>query len=373
MIITDKNLGMLALVAAIMLIITLVMYSGGYTPQINFEKGAPLIQGLDPAQVATVKLNQAGLTVTLLSDNDKGFTIEERGNYPADKEKVRKLLLDCLNVKCGELVTEEVKNHASFHVLADSSEGITIRFLDKDGKTLAGMVVGKYAEREGGSYVRLLEQDAVYLSETSFAISASAMSYLNTKFFDFKETEIASVLVDRGAQQYAVLRDNAGELKLKDPPEGQRGKDYDLKNIFRSIESLVFKDVAPTGKIEITWNSTVEVTLKNGASYNIRFGVNANEDHLIQVKAGKPQATVEIPPNATEEELKEKNALIDALTAANEFNRLHDGWDYEISKWTTQKICKPLSEILEKAPEAPAPEPEATAGEAETSDNEVPE
>jgi hypothetical protein len=63
----------------------------------------------------------------------------------------------------------------------------------------------------------------------------------------------------------------------------------------------------------------------------------------------------------SEEQLKEKETILLAIDAVNQFKQKHDGWVYQIGGPGAENLMKPLSELLEDMPE---PEPETEAEEA---------
>jgi hypothetical protein len=66
----------------------------------------------------------------------------------------------------------------------------------------------------------------------------------------------------------------------------------------------------------------------------------------------------------SEEQLKEKEAILLAIDAVNQFNQKHSGWVYQITGPGAGNLMKPLSELLEDIPEPEIEEEiiEETAG-----------
>ena len=53
----------------------------------------------------------------------------------------------------------------------------------------------------------------------------------------------------------------------------------------------------------------------------------------------------------SEEQLKEKEAILLAIDAVNQFNQKHSGWVYQIAGPGAENLMNPLSELLEDIPE----------------------
>ncbi len=84
MTVTDRHLSILAVVALLMVVVTVVLYGTERSRARDFEKGALLIpQGLELDNVAKLTLKEKDKTLSLVRQG-RGFAIVQSSNYTAD-------------------------------------------------------------------------------------------------------------------------------------------------------------------------------------------------------------------------------------------------------------------------------------------------
>ncbi len=112
---TNRKLLTLVIVAAAMLVATAVIYSVKGPTQASDISGATLIQGLAPEKIQKISIRSDGATVTL-TRSSSGFTVDERGNYPASVKKLNELIINCLEMTKSRKVTASAKSHKELGV-----------------------------------------------------------------------------------------------------------------------------------------------------------------------------------------------------------------------------------------------------------------
>jgi len=191
MTVTNKQLQTLGIVAAVLLVLTVVLYQTGGGPSREFVRGTPLVQGLALKDVHAIKVREGDKAVTL-ERAGKGFTVKEKGGYPASTKDVNELITKVFGIQLAEEVTRNAENHAELNVANDSKEGTAVTLIDADGKDILTVLVGKSVGRGTGNYVRLIkggiaeakddgkeaasaspDADIVYASEKSLYLSTS--------------------------------------------------------------------------------------------------------------------------------------------------------------------------------------------------------
>jgi hypothetical protein len=119
--------------------------------------------------------------------------------------------------------------------------------------------------------------------------------------------------------------------------------------------------------MELDFDATYICELESGLIYTVR---TAEEDGTIYAKLsaeGPDVGKVTIGRDEPEESLKEKDALLQAADQAEEFNRRHRPWIYELAGYGTDNLRKPLSELVE---EVDGEEGDTEGGNGEKVDNE---
>ncbi|MFN2644223.1 MAG: DUF4340 domain-containing protein, partial [Burkholderiales bacterium] len=107
--------------------------------------GRALVEDLQAADIATIKIVEPKATLTLRRGED-GWVIVERKNFPADISKVREFVLKVISLKIGQSEPIGEKDRARLNLDASATQ---VEFAGADGKRLATLTVGKkYFKRE---------------------------------------------------------------------------------------------------------------------------------------------------------------------------------------------------------------------------------
>ena len=342
---SNKNLVILSAVTVVMVLIVLALYSGSRAARQEFEPGSLLIQGAAPEKIQTISIVQGKETVTLKRQNE-GFVVAERDDYPASLSRINELLLACLEIRCKSKVTDLKENYRELGVEEGADDAVVATFKDSAGKTLFSLVRGKNAEG-GGAYVRLGDQSAVYASEASPAINATPTFFLDKKIFDVKADDIRRVEVQTGKDSYALARDEKGVVTLEKVPEGARAKSSLCDAVATALAGLEFSDVSPAGKMPLEWDTTYTCQLASNLVYTVKLAKKGDQ-YYAKFSASAPNVeSVQITRTESEQELKKKDALLQAVEKARDFTPRCAPWVYELPDWTAEKMCHPLSDLIE--------------------------
>lgn len=355
---TDKKLGMLAVCAAALLVITVILYSTESTKTNSVKTGTLLVQGLDPALVNAIVVKTDKDSLTLKKSGDGNFVIEERDDYPASVKQINELIKNICDIRCGELITDSAKNHAELGVAEGAENSSTVSFLGADGKLLVGIVKGKSASTISGSYVRLLGEDKVYASEDYLSFNTSATDYIEKSPLDVKREDIQEVVVDvKDNDPYKIKRDDKN-IVLENIPKGKRAKGKDYEQVFHALAGLYVEDVKSERGTKVEWDSTYKCKVKGELTYTVKVG-KIGEKSYIKMQAFAPppkKVTVQEVQNASEEATKEKDEMFKAADKVQEFNPAHSGWIYEVNKWQAENLRKLFTALIEDIPAADEPE-----------------
>jgi hypothetical protein len=341
----NKSLAILAAVAVVMVVIVLALYSGNRAARQEFEPGSLLIQGVAPEKIQTISIVHGKETVTL-TRQEKGFVLAERDNYPASMSRINELLLACLEIRCKSKVTDAKENYKDLGVEEGIGDAVVATFKDSSGQTLFGLVRGKNAEG-GGAYVRLLGQSAVYASESSPAIQTAPTAFLDKKIVDVKADDIRRVEVQAGKDRYALTRDEKGAVALEKVPEGKRAKTSVCDTVATALTDLEFSDVSPATKTSLEWDTTYTCQLASNLVYTVQLA-KKGDLYYAKLTASAPEVkSLQITRTESEQELKKKEAVLQAAEKASEFAARHAPWVYELPSWTAEKMRHPLSDLIE--------------------------
>ena len=341
---SEKNLIHLGIVAAVLVIVVALFYSGLDFSGDNFRSGRNLIQGLETSNIAAIEIKAKDGTVTLQS-GENGFTLAEKAGYPVPTEKINDFLIKLLDIRLQDKITDSAANHAELGVAADSDEAVSVTLKDAEDKAIIGIVRGKTLARGGGYYVRIEGEDTVYSTQSAVSISSKPADYLDTELFSLTPEDIVGVEVRTGDDSYTITRDGE-QIKLSSVPSGREADEDEFETALEALSNIEFEDVFPAGELELQWNSIHRCTLKSGLTYVVQLA-EKDGSHYARLAAEPPQVgDITIAPDEEDESLKEKEAILLALEGADEFNTRHARWVYQLDSYDAEDLAMPLEDLL---------------------------
>jgi hypothetical protein len=359
MIVTDRQLAILGVVACVLFVATILLYGVERKRAVEAQRGALLVQGLELGEVASVKVSAKDKSVTLEKKDGK-FVVAERNGYPASVKKVNDLFLDILGIRIAEKVTSSTDNHKELGVVQGGEEATVVEFVGKEGKALVGVVIGKSASRGSGKYVRLADQDTVYTSEKSLWLNSDVTQYLDSDIVDVKKDDVERVEITVGKEHYAIVRNDKKKIVLDAVPEGRKQKDWEVESAFDALSSLSFNDVVVEKPKDLAFDATCVCRTKKHQTYTVQLAKKGDKHYAKFACQGPSDAEIErasrIRKDEPKEKLVEKDAILTARDAADAFNEKHGPWLYELSNWKAEKMRKPVKDLTEEKPKDKDPE-----------------
>ncbi len=358
---SNRNVIVLSIVAAITLIWAVIQShvanSNANRPQRASFEESYLIQGLDLASIASIRIGTGDDALTLVRQGPQ-FVVASKQGYPADTEKINRLLIDLTDLRVTELVTDDEENHESLHVTEDNVESL-VRFFDQSDTLMTGIAIGSRHIVEGGtgpsqSYVRLLSSSNVFLAQDAPSVEDSAIEYLDRNILDLEGDEIAQVevsLPDSSYQVKAGTKDDTAKYVLNRLPEGRELDDTKAGELFSAFASVTLQDVQKAEKFEegLTPVGTAVCTLKNQVAYSVEV-FKKDDTPYVRISAESLDKTQIVKEDRveTDEELKAKEAKLLARDEAEKFTQRHQGWMYEIPKWKADKLLTARNNLLKE-------------------------
>ncbi len=353
----NKNLTILAVVAAIMVVLAvLATQLGKRGPSVSY-KNVNLVQGFDTGRIATVILKSKDEETKITLSGGR-FVVTNKDNYPALINEINGLVAEILDIKTVDLVTDNPKNHTDLGVSEDNARYV-VKFLDKDAKPIegfGGIIISESDPEKQGVYVRLVGEEKVYLIDGSPWPRMSGLDYIDKRLTSAEEDQIKGVKVTYQGGGYTLAKkDDSEDILLEGGiPEGKKFKGSDYKQVFRALTSLQFTDVHEASKAEDpNFDSTYTCTLTDSTVYTLQIGAKDNKT-FIRADAeftGDKSVSVKRDGSESDEDLKEKEAKLLAIEAAKKFHDRHTGWVYEISSFKADNLKKKLDDLLEDIPE----------------------
>ncbi|MHC4604094.1 MAG: DUF4340 domain-containing protein [Planctomycetota bacterium] len=362
---SDRKLIILGIVAVLMVIWAVVQSRISSRPRTQPDAPAYLIQGLDTAQIGGIVLGVGEKAVTLKRQG-RSFVVVSSDNYPAKVGEINNLITSCLDIRAGELYTDDAANHKDLEVTEEDARTV-IKFLRPDSSLLTGVVVGKAKEQASAgsvepgqaTYVRLLPGDKVYVVPTVPWFRNRAIDYIERALISVKRENIESVTVRSPDDEYTLKPAEDGKaIVLENIPAGKKLKGTDGETVFTSLTNLGLEDVKKKSG-ELTFDRQYVCRLKDSTVYTLMLAQKADKTY-VNCKAVFTGERPDLETTAgSEEELKEKEAKLLAWEGAAKFSAKHQAWVYEIPDWKAKNMTKKLSDLIEdeeKPKEAEKPE-----------------
>jgi hypothetical protein len=329
---TKKKL--LALMVAALVMLAAAWYLSMQRNVPRDTAGGPLLPGLsaDLSAITAVTIRHAAAKPEVQLHRIAGqWTVAERGDYPADVTKLRRLLLSLADTRIVEQKTADPANYAQLGVddpATPAASGTEITIVDARGQH--GLIVGKSIGN--GSFVRPADSATSLIVEPGISLETEPRFWIDPAIIDVPPAEIAEVAVtpDSGPS-YVLHRSSPATtaFALTPVPAGRTAEDAAaLGDVTRAFANLNADDVAPADTIDFSHPAKVQVTLTGGDVLSL-VGTAVGEQRWLTVSSAK-------------------NAALEA--------KLH-GHAYSLERYRYEQMFKPLEQWLQPKPAAAAAGP----------------
>ena len=341
---SDKKLVTLGIVAAVMLALAVVQSKIATGPADISEGVAPLVQGLDPDVIVAIHI-KGGQDQVTLERKRSAFVVADKFGYAAQTKRVNDLIQKVLDIQTVEHMTDNPANFTDLGVDPNSARTI-VEFLDKDGNIMTGAVISE--TQNGKTYVRQPNSNDVYESKSPPWIQTKVSDYLEQRITNIDQKDIAKVTLTTADGSYSITSEpNSTDVKVeKAAPEGRKFKAGDPKQVLSVMTSLRFEDVKPDS--DLAFRDTYVCKLYKPITYTARIAVEGDETFAkVAAMYTGPKQITKAERVETEEELKEKEALLLAQDNVKEFNARHSKWVYKIPGYQAKNLTRKFEDLLE--------------------------
>jgi hypothetical protein len=234
--------------------------------------------------LAFLRLNRGAVTVNFKNVGNLWIVVE-KGNYPADQERVRKLLLQLAELELLEPKTDKPELLARLD-LDDPANGKSteITAVDRNGATVGQIVIGRsrpneIGQGEAGVYVRRPASDQAWLARGAFELGGDALSWLDRQIIDIAPGRVQSVVLTAPDGGSVILdRVSADQPFAIDglPKDSQAKPDDALAAPAGALEALQLDDVKPAAEqpIPVDGTTTAAFTTFDGLVVGLRLSAS---------------------------------------------------------------------------------------------------
>ena len=241
----------------VMAVAAAVVVSRSSGPKVNPLTGQPVLPEVAKrlGDVQRVALVHGDDKTTLVRDGNS-WSIEERGGYPADVTKVRRMLLGLAELRYVEPKTATPELYSRLDVEdagGKDSKSTLVTLVDAKGGLLGEVIVGKHRADQlgggvGGVYVRKPGNAQSWLASGDIDVSGDTASWLDKKLLNLPAAQIKDVVLTQpDGTRLTITRDQPQEkFRLVDMPKDKKLK-YDtvLDDVAGVLAGLDSEDVRP--------------------------------------------------------------------------------------------------------------------------------
>jgi hypothetical protein len=336
-----RSFAALAVVTVVVAAIAIATYAAQNRWSQAKVSGAGLFPGLaaQASGIARIELKQGDKTLTLARDKE-GWSLADRGGYPAKPGAVRALLVKLAEAELVEGKTSNKERYALLELedpAAKDAKSRLLRLLDDKGAVIAEAVVGKkrfdaFGGSKSGTYVRKLDDAQTWLSNADLAVSAAVRDWVQANVLDLPAAKIGKVTVEiPGEEPLVIARDAADATKyaLVGMPEGKKLKEgAGVDSIVRAAGNIELEDVrkpaaaaAPPGDV-----SVARIEDDGGLAVTVKLR-KEGEDTWVSLEA--------------------TGADGDAKKTADEITKRTQGWEFKVPTYKAQSILKRRADLFE--------------------------
>jgi hypothetical protein len=355
----SRSTAILAAVAVVVLGIGVYVGTADREQQAEVPAAQTAFPGLAAklAGATAIEVSQAGSTLHLARKGD-GWTVPDKGGYPAKNASVHELLASLAGLRLAEARTANPDDYAKLGVADPAKEAskepgtgaMLVRVQDGGGATLAEILVGHTRFGSNGSgdrvYVRRPGDAQAWLSDGPLKVEADPAQWVETDIANIAADKITSVTVTRDGQTLSFARKD-GTLAMTAPAEHPPLEQYKVDDIGRALQGLMFDDVKPApapGKPE----GQAVFTTSDGMTITASVSKDGQNAWFEFAASGDDKAK-------------------DAVAA---FEARVKGWAYQVGTWKEAAFVPTLDQLKASpppgAPAKPAAGPAAIPVPAET-------
>ena len=245
--------------------------------------GAPLLGDLTADQVTAVTVTDAKGNEISLKNAGDGWVLPDADDYPADAERVSKMLDGLIAIKTDKLITKTPASQKRLEVAADKFQRKVVLTTADGSKTV---FIGTSAGAKA-THVRLDGQDETFLTDaiTAWDAPAQASGWVKPEFVSVNKDDVTAVTIENtnGTLKFAKGDDGNWTLDgLSADEELDSGKVNAMLTQASKINlnAPIGKKADPSlGLDNPQATVTVSVQPKSGAAQTITLKFGAKDDN----------------------------------------------------------------------------------------------
>ena len=340
-----RNFIILAAVAGISLGLATAALIAQDRPLTTSSLDQPLTPGLAGKVNDVVRIEASGPdgSATLERHVGEGWTVAEKGGFPADDAAVVGLLRKLSELRIVEAKTALPERLARLQLEDPTKPGAQsgrIVLKDAAGRTIEDLVIGKRAadatgSGQSGTYVRLNGQSQAWLTDADLAHSTAAADWIATDVIDIarNRVKLVSLEPDNGVLvTTSRASPDAASFDLAGVPAGESADQAKLDELAAVFSPLTLIDIKPVAEVAFHQApQKARVETFDGLSVQFTWISLPDASWLkVDTAAAAPGASKEVQDEASR------------------IAKRTSGWAYHVGGYVTEELGKKLADFLVK-------------------------
>lgn len=178
-----------------------------------------LMERINETEVVSIEHN--GETLTFLRNDNGDWTLMEANEYPADKERIRNILIGLSNLEKIEPKTALPEFYPDLQVEDASEKGKSylVTLLDAEGEQLTSLLIGKNISGVSwngqGYFVRFPNDAQSWLVRGNADVTGDKLTWLSSRILPLEKGRISSItLIDKTRTREIVFKRTSPETPL---------------------------------------------------------------------------------------------------------------------------------------------------------------
>jgi hypothetical protein len=336
-----------ALVAVVLAVLAVAMQPSYESPDAAGELVFPtLVNDVNRLKTVVVRSKDG---VFNLDWDGQSWRFRERDNYAADAKKINELVLKLARMAKLEAKTRLEDRYERLDLNAPDakdSRAKQVTLIDRDGKAIADIIVGKrkftLGSKEGGTYIRLPSDPQTWLVLGELNPGDKARDWLTRDVADIKDKQLKRVVVRHpDGERVTVSKDKPEDtsFKIQGIPAGKEpATDFVADEFGRVLTLLLLDDVAEASKVPFPANKTIKAEFEGFDGFKVSVDyAEIDGKHWIKLRG---EAT---PPKEPPAE-----GATDWVKAMAELNQRAENWAFEVPAYEVAPLKKRMADITKK-------------------------
>jgi hypothetical protein len=316
-----------------------------------------LVDRVNEVAKVEVVTPEASFAITR-QDADK-WVMPAKGDYPVRFETVKQAVVGMASLTPLEPRTADPKRYARLHVAAptpdgeSSGQGNLLRLIDKDGKAIGAVIVGKTKSvpttgREGWYYVRKPDESQSWLAEGRIELFEKPTAWLDPAVPTVSRKRVHRVVsINQKGEEVVVERElpSTSDFKLMTVPEGRKPLHDAVGNsLGSSLGFLSFEDAGKAADVDFADGRKVLFHTFDGLTVTVDL-VEREKDQWwarFSAKADPAASKVDSLPEAEREGMKTPEEV---AQEAADINHWFGGWAYRMPEYKHKDFRADLDKV----------------------------